>query len=177
VSQPPARDVPARGLPLGAVGGLSWCPGPSAEGARLRRERSLPQSCARSVTALAARASPGARGCASRGHSSGASAAPGAASGSSRLRKAREAPRRARRLRRTLVIRKIRSPLRRAPWPCTFGPLLEPPPAQRPPPRLNGRRHCARNSAHTAGALAPAPAAAPGCQQGARPVTRPARPE
>jgi len=87
---------------------------------------------------------PGARGCASRAHSDGASAAPGAASSSSRLRKARGL-RQARLLQQTLVIRKIRSRLRRAPWLCAFGVLLEPPPAQRPPPRLNGRRHCARN--------------------------------
>ena len=64
----------------------------------------------------------GARGCASRGHSSGASAAPGAASGSGRLRTARR-PGAPRRLQQAPLIRKIRSRLRRAPCPRTFGPL------------------------------------------------------
>jgi hypothetical protein len=32
VSELGAHVVPARGLRLGAVGGLSWCPGPRVEG-------------------------------------------------------------------------------------------------------------------------------------------------
>ena len=34
------------------------------------------------------------------------------------------------------------------PLALSLGVLLEPPPAQRPPPRPNGRRHCARNYPH-----------------------------
>jgi hypothetical protein len=56
------------------------------------------------------------------------------------------------------------------------GVLLEPPPAQRPPPRPTGRRHCARSFPPTTSALAPAPAAAPGLSRWAETRSRRPRP-
>ena len=141
-----ARVVPARGLHLGAGGGLSWSPGPSAGGTRLRRERSLAAKL-RLIRHGACRARPSwcprlrqPRALHWSKRRAGRSFKLGAAKdGAPALDSAPSS---------TSAPHTEDSLLRSGAPPGLFpsGVLLEPPPAQRPPPRPNGRRHCARNS-------------------------------